>query len=137
MNKEMHDRVLEALRDPSFGDAVVAEILARRAAVSAFEQSEVFVAMVAALTSNPNDVSIDSEDVSYFPDKVREAAGWPDASNDDLRTFFEILGNSDGSEPGSLSEDDDCSFDNESFRKHGLRVFRMSGQGTFIRISNR
>lgn len=138
MNKEMYDRALEAIRDPSFGDAVIAEILAKRAALVAFEESEVFTAMVAALTSNPMSVSIDSETAAYFPEQVREEAGWPDASIDDIRAFFSVLGNSSGAsvDDGSHSEDDDCSFDNESFRNHGLTVFRMSGQGTFIRISN-
>lgn len=138
MNQAMHDRVLELLRNPNFGDELVAEILAKRAALTAFAQSDTFRLMVASLAQNPGPVSIDSEDAAYFPDKVIATAGWPAVSKDDIDRFFSVVSSpSDDAAQATLSEDDDCDFDNSSFTNYGLQVFRMSGQGTFIRVSNR
>lgn len=134
----MHERVLEALRNPNFGDALVAEIKAKRAALAAFAESDTFRLMVAGLVQNPEPVSIDSEDAAYFPEKIIATAGWPAVSKDDIDRFFSVLSNpSSEAAQATLSEDEDCDFDNSSFTNYGLQVFRMSGQGTFIRISNR
>lgn len=129
------DQVLAA---PDFQASVLAHILARREERAAFGRSDTFQRMAKALTSQRESVAVDSEEASYFPDRVRATAGWDFASAEDIKLFFAVMSDAHAETvtAGSLSEDDDNPFDNCSFQHFGLNVRVMSGQGTFIRISS-
>lgn len=129
------DQVLAA---PDFQANLLAHVLGRRQERAAFGRSEVFQRMVAALTSQVERVAVDSEEAAYFPDRVRATAGWAFASVENIKLFFAVMSDAHAETvtPGSRVEDDDNPFDNCSFRHFGLHVNVMSGQGTFIRISN-
>jgi hypothetical protein len=129
------DQVLAA---PDFQASLVAHILARREERAAFARSDVFKRMVAALTGQAQTVAIDSEEAAYFPDRLRATAGWEFASAEDIKLFFAVIAEAHAETvtPGSLTADEDNPFDNCSFQHYGLHVRVMSGQGTFIRVSN-
>ena len=138
MNSAMTTAALAALADPAFIAEISAQISARQEQRATFGRSEVFRRMVKALTSQAEPVAVDSEEASYFPDRVRVTAGWDFASAEDITLFFAVMSDAyaDTVTPGSRVEDDDNPFDNCSFQHFGLHVSVMSGQGTFIRISN-
>lgn len=139
MNNAMVKLALEALRTDDSIAAFEAELQAKRDARQAFAESETFKRMLEAFKGQSEHISIDSEEASYFPDKVKAAAGWEFATEADIDHFFCVVADEGAPtvEQDSFSEDDDGSFDNSQFRHFGLNVFRMSGQGTFIRIHNR
>lgn len=134
--------IKELLADPEFleklAKGVEEEMAQRRREREEFAASETFTRMVAALRDNPEPLRVDSEEVAYFADRVKAQVGWTFATENDIRLFFDIVAspNADTVEPGSLTEDDDCMFDNCSFRHHGLHVWMMSGQGTVISVYN-
>lgn len=134
--------IKELLADPAFREQLAkgfAEDMAnRRRQREDFLRSETFMRMVAALRDNPSPVRVDSEEIAYFPDRVKAAVGWTFASEADVRLFFDVVASPDADtvEAGSRTEDEDCMFDNCSFRHYGLQVWMMSGQGTVISISN-
>lgn len=139
MNDAMVKRALEVLRNPESMAQFEAELRAKRDARKAFAESETFARMLEAFKGQSEHISIDNEEAAYFPDKVRAAAGWEFATKEDIDHFFCVVADEGAPtvEQDSIGEDEDCSFDNSQFRHFGLSVFRMSGQGTFIRIYNR
>lgn len=138
MNSAMVKAALATLRSPERMAEFEAELRAKRDARAAFAKSDTFQRMLEAFKSK-EPTSVDTEEASYFLDKVRAAAGWEFATKEDVDFFFSVVSDSSAAtvEPGSQGEDEDCPFDNENFRNHGLDVFRMSGQGTIITIHNR
>jgi len=134
--------IKELLADPEFLDkvaeGVAQDMAARRQARVDFLHSETFNRMTVSLRDNTEPVSIHSEDVSYFAERVKGEAGWEFATDSDIRLFFDIIASPDADtvEPGSLTVDEDCMFENCSFKNHGLHVWMMSGQGTVISVSN-
>jgi hypothetical protein len=139
MNAEMVKRALEAFRNGGGMKEFEAELRAKRAAREAFAKSETFMRMLESFKGQTERISIDSEEASYSPDKVRAQAGWDFATIEDINHFFDVVADSHAEtvEPGSVAEDEDCPFDNVEFRNLGMSVRRMSGQGTFICIRNR
>ena len=139
INNAMMKVALAAMADPEFTNRLVADIQAKRDALTAFKEGETFRLMLATFIGQPESCSVDSEEASYFLERVQKTAGWEFATKEDVDNFFRVVADSraDSVEKGSHSEDDDCPFDNESFRNYGLSVRRMSGQGTFISIGNR
>lgn len=139
MNNEAYQRALEVLRSKDFQAEFAAELRAKRDAREAFAKSDTFNRMLEAFKGQCEHLVVDSEEVSYFPDKVRTTAGWEFATKEDIDQFFDVVSDSgaDTVEAGSVTEDEDCPFDNSQFRHFGLTVYRMSGQGTIITIHNR
>ncbi len=139
MNDAMMKVALAAIANPDFMSSLAAEVQAKRDALTAFKEGETFRLMLAAFIGQPEACSVDNEEAAYFLERVQKTAGWEFATKEDVDNFFRVVadGSSDSVEKDSYSEDDDCPFDNESFRNHGLSVRVMSGQGTFICIGNR
>jgi hypothetical protein len=135
--------IKELLADPEFleqlAKGVEEELTQRRREREQFVSSQTFQRMVAALRDNPQPLRVDSEEIAYFAERVKAAVGWEFATENDVRLFFDVVGspNADTVEPGSLTEDEDCMFDNCSFWHYGLYVWMMSGQGTAISICNK
>lgn len=134
--------IKELLADPEFrknlAQGLEDEMAQRRREREEFAASQTFIRMAAVLRENPNPVRVDSEEVSYFADRVKAEVGWTFATKNDIRLFFDVVAspNAETVEPGSRTEDEDCMFDNCSFRHFGLHVWMMSGQGTAISIYN-
>jgi hypothetical protein len=133
------EALTKVLADPDFTAKLTADILAKRAALTAFRESVTFRSMLSAFIGQPEACSIDSEEVAYFVDRVQKMAGWEFATKEDIDNFFRVVADpqADSAEKDSLSEDKECAFDNVDFRNHGLTVRMLFGQGTFICISNR
>lgn len=138
MDNDVKARALAKLKDPAFIDRVVAGLVERKKAEEQFSQSETFQKMVAALVNNPQPVGIDNEELAYFLEEVKTEIGWDFVTEADCDLFFSLMADpsSEHIEPGSYSEDPSCPFQNCSFRKHGLNVFTMYGQGVTIQVSN-
>lgn len=134
--------VKDLMADPEFRAQLqkgfAEDMAARKRQREAFLASETFTRMVAALRDNPNPLRVDSEEIAYFADRVKAEVGWTFATEEDIRMFFNVVAcpHAETVEAGSQSEDDDCMFDNCSFRHFGLSVWMMFGQGTAICISN-
>lgn len=137
MNAAMMETAMANIRDPEFMNRFMEERRVREEERAAFAASETFLKMVSTFKANAADLSVDSEDIAYFPERVREQMGWLFASAADLKAFISEFSNPDPTAETPVSTDDECPFDNSSFVKHGLSVFVMSGQGTIVRVYNR
>lgn len=128
--------------DPELRARVVARFIEERAEKErrreAFLASDTFKQMVSALRDSPEPRSADQETAAYFPDQFKKELDWEFATEDDIRLFFNVVGEpmSEHVEPGSKSHDEDCPFANVQFRIYGLNVWMMFGQGTAIVVSN-
>lgn len=135
MNQTMYDRAMAIINSPDFVDNVLTDLRKRHDQREAFKLSATFAAMCDSLRNFPGQVDVDSEECSYLRQAVNERLGWHQYTEDDVNNFFSVM--SQPSDPTACVEcDEDNPFDNESFVNYGLNVFRMTGQGTFIRISN-
>lgn len=133
------EAMAKVLADPDFMAQLTADILAKRAALTAFRDGDLFRRMLTTFIGQPEACSIDSEEAAYFIDRVQKTAGWEFVTKADIDMFFRVVADphADSAEKDSLSEDKECAFDNVDFRNHGLTVRMLFGQGTFICISNR
>lgn len=102
-----------------------------------FVASETFTRMLTALRDSPLPKSVDSDSLSYFPERTLAHAGWEFASAQDAIDFMDVVGDPDAKTiEGQATSDEDISFGNFQFRHHGLNVFMMFGQGTIVSIYN-
>lgn len=118
--------------------ALAAKIQERQERKQAFLRSGTFLRMRNALATAPGPVSVDTEDVKYYFHKTCQHVGWGFACEEDVRQFFDIIGDSEAAtvEPGSLAEDPASSFGRFTFRHYGLHVAVLIGQGSIITVSN-
>lgn len=138
MNNTLYQRALEILNDPAHLARIAESIRSEYAEVTAFATSPQFTAMCNTLRNKNDYESVDTEECAYFRVDVNNRLGWHSFTDKEIDLFFRLLANNNGPEVEKLdnSTDEDNPFEHEYFVNYGLHVFRMSGQGTFIRISN-
>lgn len=138
MNDKMFQKALEAMQNPDVIASLRAEMEAKAAARIAFRDSDTFRKMCATITSATVPTGFDSEEASYFEDKVRARLGWDFVSTEDIRQFIRIVADPDASTvlEGSFAEVPESKFGGITFQHFGLHVFMMFGQGTFVSVSN-
>lgn len=97
-----------------------------------FYNSDIFKQMVQSLKDKK--ARVDNESFAYFPENVRKDAGWENISESHIHLFFETISNKEvGTEfIEDLSVDEEIPFHNYSFKKNGLFVDVMDGQGRII-----
>lgn len=125
------------LNDPermaALGDAIVAERRERRASEEAFYNSPLCERMASDLIRLGH--SLDSEQMAYFAAEQRAILGWgEEVRPEDIALFFAAFCREDLPLDKAPQEDEENPFDNHTLERRGLRVFFMSGQGSFTRI---
>lgn len=142
MEESAMKAALKMLDDPDFCNRMVESLnrehQERKAARELFLKSDTFEKMVSAFRAKPEGFSITSEEISYFPDRVKKEAGWAFAADDDLQKFQDVLTDEFGDYvlKDTDSSDEDIDFDNKSYKTtFGISVFMMFGQGTFIQLT--
>lgn len=119
-------------------EMLAAQREARKAALAEFAASDTFKQMAARL-KQPGPRAADQEECAYFPDRVRKRLDWDFASDEDLKRFFDLVG--DVYAPtvvaGSVKRDTECPFESFTFEHFGLIVHVLIGQGSMITVMNK
>ena len=138
MSKPQRLQDLSPAQMAAVRDRVVASMIAARQVRADFLAGAVFERMLAAVRDCPLPRAVDDEALAYFPEKTKASLGWEFATKEDIRHFIDIVANPDADtvEPGSLTNDAECTFDNCTFRHYGVNVWMMFGQGTAVSIFN-
>lgn len=127
--------------DKNIMESVAASLLGslreKQRARQAFIDSTTFALMLGTLRDSPGARSVSTEDLSYHLEETRTRLGWSFATEQDIKDFMDVVGDPDASSiDGTVEVDPENPFLNASFRHYGLNVFFMTGQGTFVTISN-
>jgi hypothetical protein len=125
-------------RNSDFMEAYKARYLEQAASRAAFVSSTTFLRMRQSLIQNPKLLTLDSENFDYFPEQAKHSVGWDFAEKEDIKLFWDIVGDPDAKtvQAESVRWVTKNGFGRCTFQHYGLFVCLMVGQGTYLSVSN-
>ena len=100
--------------------------------LSKFINTIIFHKIISSIINN--NIFLDSESLSYFPEKTLLLFNIPELTKEDLNIFISCLIDDELISPTNTFVEEENSFENKTSEKLGLKVFMMWGQGCCIQI---
>lgn len=116
----------------NIGKDMVSEIIKRKDKKIAFYQSPLKKRMVQDIIRVGK--GFDSEQLAYFPEKVKKLFGWQDISNDDINLFLDVMSCEEIDTNTTPTYNENSPFFNYTLQRDGLSIYLVSGQGTIISV---